>query len=100
MGYATRVGFSIADSWQQFGMLVNVRQVDNAEPGSVQNTNSLLTTMLKWTNCIFTPNYLNAWNGVRTQFLFRTGSQRHHHRNMYRWNNETVDQLVLDSMSL
>jgi peptide/nickel transport system substrate-binding protein len=95
-----RVGFSIADSWQQFGIPVNVRQVDNAEFGSVQNTNSLLTTMLNWTNCIFTPNYLNAWNGVRTQFLLEPDSSETITGNMYRWNNETVDQLVLDSMSL
>jgi len=43
-----RIGFSIADSWHKAGINVNVRQVDNGECTTVQNTNSKLTVELNW----------------------------------------------------
>ncbi len=60
-----RVGFSIADSWTKAGFKVNTRQVDNGEFTKVQNTNSLLTTMVNWSSsCIFNANYLNSWRSI------------------------------------
>lgn len=65
-----RVGFSIADSWSKAGFKVNARQVDNAEFGNVQNTNSLLTTQVNWvTSCIFNTNYLNSWRSIQEENL-------------------------------
>ena len=95
-----RVGFSIADSWTQFGIPVNVRQVDNAEFGSVQNTNSLLTTMLNWTNCIFTPNYLNSWRSLQLDYLLPVDSSDTISGNMWRSSDETIDALVKESLAL
>lgn len=95
-----RVGFSVADSWTQFGIGVNVRQVDNAEFGSVQNTNSLLTTMLNWTNCAFSPNYLSTWRGLRQQYLTAADSPDPITGNQYRWDNAAVDALVEESLTL
>lgn len=89
-----RVGFSIADSWRKAGIQVNARQVDNAEFGNVQNTNALLTTMLNWTNCVFNPNYRNAWRSVLPENLKAVDSTETISGNVYRWNNEKVFELV------
>ena len=65
-----RVGFSIADSWTKAGFKVNARQVDNGEFGKVQNTNSLLTTMVNWsTSCVFNTNYINNWRSFTKENL-------------------------------
>ena len=95
-----RVGFSVADNWTQFGIPVNVRQVDNAEFGSVQNTNSLLSTMLNWTNCIFTPNYLNSWRTLQVDYLLPPDSPDTINGNMWRSSDETIDALVSESETL
>ena len=95
-----RVGFSIADSWTKFGIPVNVRQVDNAEFGSVQNTNSLLTTLLNWSNCVFTPNYLNGWRSLQLRNLLPADSPDTIVGNEPRWNNEAVDALIKESYTL
>jgi peptide/nickel transport system substrate-binding protein len=65
-----RVGFSIADSWTKAGFKVNARQVDNGEFTKVQNTNSLLTTMVNWsTSCVFTANYLPNWRSISADYV-------------------------------
>ena len=65
-----RVGFSIADSWTKAGFKVNARQVDNGEFTKVQNTNSLLTTMVNWsTSCVFTANYLPNWRSISEDYV-------------------------------
>ncbi len=65
-----RVGFSIADAWTKAGFKVNARQVDNGEFTQVQNTNSLLTTMVNWsTSCVFNTNYLNSWRSFQPEYL-------------------------------
>lgn len=89
-----RVGFSIADSWRKAGIQVNARQVDNAEFGNVQNTNALLTSMLNWTNCVFNPNYRNAWRSVLPENLKAVDSNETISGNMYRWDNPEVFELV------
>ncbi len=94
-----RVGFSIADSWRKAGIQVNARQVDNAEFGTVQNTNSQLTTLLNWTNCIFSPNYLNAWRSIQPEYLLPADSPDTITGNMYRWSNPQVFDLVKASYS-
>jgi peptide/nickel transport system substrate-binding protein len=95
-----RVGFSIADSWRRAGIQVNVVQVDNAEFGVVQNTNAERTTLLNWTNCIFTPNYLNSWNNVELEYVQAADATDTNDGNQYQWSNETVDQLVQDAKQL
>lgn len=95
-----RVGFSMADSWRKAGIQVNVRQVDNAEFGVVQNTNSERTAMLNWTNCIFTPNYLNSWNNVELQYVQPADSTDTNDGNQYQWSNEIVDDLVHQAKQL
>jgi len=94
-----RVGFSIADSWRKAGLTVNARQVDNAEFGTVANTNALLQTELNWTNCIFSPNYLNAWQSVRQEYLLPADSNELINGNAYRWSNPTVEQLLDDAIT-
>jgi peptide/nickel transport system substrate-binding protein len=89
-----RVGFSIADSWRKAGIQVNARQVDNAEFGNVQNTNALLITMLNWTNCVFNPNYRNAWRSVLPENLKAVDSSETISGNVYRWDNPEVFELV------
>ncbi len=95
-----RVGFSIADSWRKAGIQVNARQVDNAEFSQVQNTNALLTTMLNWTNCIFTPNYLNSWHSISLENLKAADATEPIVGNQYRWNNATVDALIKESKAM
>ncbi|HWQ11482.1 MAG TPA: ABC transporter substrate-binding protein [Roseiflexaceae bacterium] len=95
-----RTGFSIADSWRKAGIKVNARQVDNAEFGTVQNTNRQLTTMLNWTNCIFSPNYLNAWRSIQPQYLMDADATETITGNQYRWNNPKVFDLVKSSYAL
>jgi len=70
-----RVGFSISDAWTKAGFKVNARQVDNGEFTKVQNTNSLLTTMVNWsTACVFNTNYLNSWRSFQKQYLLDANS--------------------------
>lgn len=95
-----RVGFSIADSWRQAGIQVNTRQVDNAEFGVVQNTNGQKETMLNWTNCIFTPNYLNSWHSVELQYVQPADAVDPNVGNQYQWSSETVDALVRQAESM
>jgi peptide/nickel transport system substrate-binding protein len=95
-----RVGFSIADSWRKTGIQVNARQVDNAEFGNVQNTNALLTSMLNWTNCVFNPNYLNAWRSVLPENLKPADSSETISGNVYRWDNQEVFDLVTASRTM
>ena len=95
-----RVGFSIADSWRKAGIQVNARQVDNAEFGNTQNTNALLTTMLNWTNCIFTPNYLNSWHSIRPENLKEADSSDLIVGNMWRWDNQTAFDLLAESRAM
>lgn len=95
-----RVGFSIADSWRQAGIQVNTRQVDNAEFGVVQNTNGQKETMLNWTNCIFTPNYLNSWHNIELQYVQPADATDPNVGNQYQWASETVDALVREAESM
>lgn len=95
-----RVGFSIADSWRQAGIQVNTRQVDNAEFGVVQNTNGQKQTMLNWTNCIFTPNYLNAWHSIELQYVQPADATDPNVGNQYQWSSETVDALVREAEAM
>jgi peptide/nickel transport system substrate-binding protein len=95
-----RVGFSIADSWRKAGIQVNARQVDNAEFGNAQNTNNLLTTMLNWTNCIFTPNYLNSWHSIRPENLMAADASDRIVGNMWRWDNATVFEVLAESRAM
>ena len=95
-----RVGFSIADSWRSAGIQVNVRQVDNAEFGVVQNTNGQKQTMLNWTNCIFTPNYLNSWQSIMLDYVQPADATDPNVGNQYQWSNETAADLVAQSKQL
>ncbi len=95
-----RVGFSIADSWQGFGLDLKVRQVDNAEFGNVQNINNLRQAELNWTNCIFNPNYLTSWRTIRLSYIKPPDSPDTNTGNQYQWSNKTVDSLVQRSLSL
>jgi peptide/nickel transport system substrate-binding protein len=95
-----RVGFSIADSWRQAGIQVNTRQVDNAEFGVVQNTNGQKQAMLNWTNCIFTPNFLNSWHSIELQYVQPADATDPNVGNQYQWASETVDALVRQAESM
>ena len=95
-----RVGFSVADSWRKAGLQVNVRQVDNAEFGVVQNTNSQREAILQWTNCIFNANYLNAWQSVRVANVQAGGASDPNSGNVYQWASESVDGLIDDATQL
>ena len=54
---------------------MNARQVDNGEFTKVQNTNSLLTTMVNWsTSCVFNTNYLNSWRSFQKESLLDPNS--------------------------
>lgn len=89
-----RVGFSVADSWQKAGFAVKARQVDNAEYSVVQYTNAQRQMMLNWTNCIFTPNYLNAWSTLRSEYVRPADSTERNMGNYYQWGSKKVDGLV------
>jgi peptide/nickel transport system substrate-binding protein len=95
-----RVGFSIADSWQGFGIDLKVRQVDNAEFGNVQNINAQRQTLLNWTNCIFNPNYMNSWRSVLLKHVKPADSTDTNAGNQYQWNSKTVDGLIQEAFKL
>ena len=95
-----RVGFSIADSWRKAGIQVNTRQVDNAEFGVVQNTNAQRTTMLNWTNCIFSTDFLTGWGNVQLQYVNPVDSNDTNSGNMYQWSTQTVNDLVTKAVSI
>jgi peptide/nickel transport system substrate-binding protein len=95
-----RVGFSIADSWRKSGIKVNARQVDNAEFGTVQNTNAQLQTILNWTNCVFNPNYLNAWRSIQAQYVLEPEATDPIKGNPFRWKNAKVEELVKNGFKM
>jgi len=95
-----RIGFSVADSWKKFGIQVNARQVDNAEFTAIQNTNSLLQTELNWTNCIFTPNYLNSWRSISAKNLMAADATTPISGNMWRWNNTKAHDLIAEAQTI
>lgn len=96
-----RVGFSIADAWTKAGFKVNARQVDNAEFGNVQNTNSLLTTMVNWTSsCVFNSNYLNAFRSLQPEYVKDVTSTEQLVGNTMRTTDEQIFTLVKESLSL
>jgi len=95
-----RVGFSIADSWQGFGIDLKVRQVDNAEFSTVQNTNSPKQTELNWSNCVFNSNYLNSWRSIQLSYVKPADSNDTNAGNQYQWNSKTVDGLIQQSFKL
>ncbi len=95
-----RVGFSIADSWRKAGIQVNARQVDNAEFGVIQDTNSQRSVMLNWTNCIFSNDFLTGWRSIQAQYLQPVDSDTRNVGNQYQWKNPTVDELVTKAASM
>ena len=71
-----RIGFAVADSWRTAGIQVNVRQVDNAENGTIQRVNKLHEVQLMWTNCVFTAgSWLGAYQEIQPG-LYQTGRFR------------------------
>jgi len=95
-----RLGFSIADSWQKAGIQVNTRQVDNAENGAVQRTNDLREVQLMWINCIFTPNYLNAWQEIQPGNINPGDSKETNAGNRYQWDSQAVYDLVAEATQM
>jgi peptide/nickel transport system substrate-binding protein len=96
-----RVGFSIADSWRNAGIEVNVRQVDNAEFGVVQNGNGPKTTMLNWSNCVFTTNYLTHWwRDIKQEYIQAADASEPNVGNFYQWENPKVEELVTQAASM
>lgn len=96
-----RVGFSIADSWTKAGFKVNARQVDNGEFSTVQNTNTLLTTMVNWSSaCVFNTNYLNAYRSIQADYLKPADSTDQVNGNYNRITNPVIFDLVKESLSL
>jgi peptide/nickel transport system substrate-binding protein len=92
-----RIGFSIADSWRKAGINVNVRQVDNGEFTTVQNTNSKLTMELNWNSCVFNSNYMNSWRNIQPENLKPANSTDTLSGNYFRWNNPTAFSLIKSS---
>ncbi len=92
-----RIGFSIGDSWKKAGINVNVRQQDNGQFTTVQNTNSLLTMELNWNSCVFNANYLNSWRSIQPENLLPANSTSSINGNAFRWNNPTVFSLIKSS---
>lgn len=96
-----RVGFSIADSWTKAGFKVNARQVDNGEFGKVQNTNSLLTTMVNWSSsCVFNTNYLSSWRSFTKDNLKPVDSNEEIIGNNMRLTDEKIFKLIADAGSM
>lgn len=96
-----RVGFSIADAWTKAGFKVNARQVDNAEFTNVQNTNSLLTTMVNWSSsCIFNTNHLNAFRSITPENVKDATSTETLNGNVDRITDPEVFDLVAKAKSL
>jgi len=89
-----RIGFSIADSWHKAGINVNVRQVDNGEFTTVQNTNSKLTMELNWNSCVFNANYMNSWRNIQPENLKPANSTDAISGNFFRWNDPTAFSLI------
>lgn len=89
-----RLGFSIADSWHKAGINVNVRQVDNGEFTTVQNTNSKLTMELNWNSCVFNSNYMNSWRNIQPENLKPANSNDPINGNAFRWNDPTAFSLI------
>lgn len=90
-----RVGFSIADSWTKAGFKVNARQVDNGEFTKVQNTNSLLTTMVNWSSsCVFDNNYLGNWRSFTAANIKPVDSTEELTGNVNRINDPQVFALL------
>lgn len=95
-----RTGFAAADSWRAGGIQVNIRQVDSAEHGTVQRINAQHDVQYMWTNCIFTPSWMGAWQELEPGHIKPADSQENNDGNRQQWDNETVYQLVADSKSL
>lgn len=95
-----RIGFAIGDSWTKAGIKVNVRQVDNGEFQTVQNTNSKLTMQLNWNSCVFNANYLNSWNNIQAENLQPVNSTGTLTGNFFRWNNPTAFSLIKSSSEM
>lgn len=96
-----RVGFSIADSWNKAGFKTNARQVDNGEFGKVQNTNSLLTTMVNWSSsCVFNTNYIQNWRSFSKEYLKPVDSNDQISGNNMRITDEKVFKLIADAASM
>lgn len=89
-----RMGFSIADSWRESGIQVNVRQADNAEWGVVYNTNAQREMILNWANSNFSTDYLRDWRNLRVEYIQPADATEPNSGNPYQWDNETVDALV------
>lgn len=95
-----RTGFAAADSWRAAGIQVEIRQVDSAEHGTVQRINAQHDVQYMWTNCIFTPSWMGAWQEIEPGHIKAADSQENNDGNRQQWDNETVYQLVADSKSL
>jgi peptide/nickel transport system substrate-binding protein len=96
-----RIGFAIADGWRTAGIQVNVRQVDNAEHYAVSTTNALREVQFMWINCIFAPDdYLRSWREIQPEYLNPGDSQETNGGNRWQWDNQTVFDLVNESLTL
>jgi peptide/nickel transport system substrate-binding protein len=96
-----RVGFSIADSWRKAGIQVNLRQVDSAEFGVVQDTNAQRSVMLNWKNCIFSNDFLTEWRTLQIKYVQPFDSNTiNNSANQYQWANKKVDELVTKAASM
>ena len=96
-----RVGFSIADSWNKAGFKTNARQVDNGEFGKVQNTNSLLTTMVNWSSsCVFNTNYVQNWRSFSADYLKPVDSNEEISGNNMRVTDEKIFKLISDAAAM
>jgi peptide/nickel transport system substrate-binding protein len=80
---------------------VNARQVDNGEFTKVQNTNSLLTTMVNWsTSCNFDNNYLGNWRNITADNLKDANSTEALVGNVDRINDPKVFDLLKSAGSM
>ena len=96
-----RVGFSIADSWTKAGFKVNARQVDNGEFTTVQNTNSLLQTMVNWsTSCVFNTNFVNNWRSFTKENLKDPNSSEPIIGNSARIDNQVVFDKIAEAAAM
>ncbi|MCB9118928.1 MAG: ABC transporter substrate-binding protein [Caldilineaceae bacterium] len=93
-----RVGFSIADSWTKAGFKVNARQVDNGEFGTVQNTNTLLQTMVNWTtSCVFNTNFVNNWRSWNADNVKPVDSSEQLSGNYNRITNQVIFDKIAEA---
>jgi peptide/nickel transport system substrate-binding protein len=96
-----RVGFSIADSWNKAGFKTNARQVDNGEFTKVQNTNSMLTTMVNWsTSCVFNTNYIQNWRSFSKDNVKPVDSNDQLSGNAMRITDEKVFALIASAAAM